>query len=316
MDFILGSPIILEESLTCEFKEIRGSDPVQMISKAVDEYVVAFLNADGGSIYWGVRDSDRVVVGTELNYAKRDLLRQVVGQKVASIAPPTEPDAIDLPFHQVLQPGTLAKPVENLYVVEVAVRRPRERNLYLTGSGEAYRKTLGGKKKLTGSELLGSLFDQLQKKQEEYPKGIQDDWGHLSSIAPSIVRRADLVAPLLDGVRILWVDDVPRRNLFERTAFSSLGFNVDIAINSDEAVFMLEHLSPDIIISDMHRQTNRRAGVDFLNRIREDGNRTPLVFYVGYLDPRKPKPLGCFGITNVPGELFHLVFDVLERYRT
>ena len=53
MKFVLNQPVPFEESLTCEFKEVK-SQPVQAISKVVDEYVVAFLNEAGGSIYWGI----------------------------------------------------------------------------------------------------------------------------------------------------------------------------------------------------------------------------------------------------------------------
>jgi predicted HTH transcriptional regulator len=62
MEFVLNQPVGLEESLTCELKEVK-TRPVQAIGKIVDRYVVAFLNAAGGSIYWGIRDADRVVTG-------------------------------------------------------------------------------------------------------------------------------------------------------------------------------------------------------------------------------------------------------------
>jgi hypothetical protein len=54
MNFVLDQPVDLEESLTCEFKEAKAQ-PVQIVSKTVDEYVVAFLNEAGGSIYCRAR---------------------------------------------------------------------------------------------------------------------------------------------------------------------------------------------------------------------------------------------------------------------
>jgi predicted HTH transcriptional regulator len=85
--FALGQPVPFEESLTCEFKEVKGP-AVQTIGKAVDEYVVAYLNERGGSIYWGIRNKDRTVVGVRLDDKARDEVRQVIGQKIAAIAPP------------------------------------------------------------------------------------------------------------------------------------------------------------------------------------------------------------------------------------
>jgi len=41
--FVAGEVVDLEESLTCEFKEIKGQPPVTAIGKVVDEYVVGFL---------------------------------------------------------------------------------------------------------------------------------------------------------------------------------------------------------------------------------------------------------------------------------
>ncbi len=41
--------------------------------------------------------------------------------------------------------------------------------------------------------------------------------------------------------------------------------------------------------------------------------KIPLIFYVGVLGYSKPKPLGCFTITNQPDEVLHSIFDVLER---
>lgn len=37
MEFKQGKTISLEESLTCEFKEVRGINPVKQISKIVNE---------------------------------------------------------------------------------------------------------------------------------------------------------------------------------------------------------------------------------------------------------------------------------------
>src|SRR5262245_46327199 len=103
MEFVLNQPIEFEESLTCEFKEVKAQ-PLQTIGKVVDEYVVAFLNEAGGSIYWGIRDHDRVVTGVPVTDKTRDELRQVIGQKVAAIAPPVPAAMIHVPFHQVHGP--------------------------------------------------------------------------------------------------------------------------------------------------------------------------------------------------------------------
>lgn len=209
--FIIGEKVDQEESMNCEFKDIKGDKAVQAIGKVIDEYFVAFLNAKGGSIYWGIRDSDRCVVGVNLNSKMRDELRQVIGQKIASIAPPIYPDFYSLPFHPVTQNSHDA-PMKDIFVIEALVWPGTPGRLYLTGSGSAYIRTIGGNKKLSGAELLTALLSQLQDKMPKSPPDDSSDSPDLSWM-PSVKRRAKVVKPLLSGSRILWVDDHPINNL-------------------------------------------------------------------------------------------------------
>src|SRR5882762_5425110 len=89
--YAFGEKLPLEESRGVEFKEDRGNNPVSAIVNTADEYAVAFLNADGGRILWGVRDSDRLVVGIPLDERQRDRLRKSVADKLHSIQPPIDP---------------------------------------------------------------------------------------------------------------------------------------------------------------------------------------------------------------------------------
>jgi hypothetical protein len=161
MEFVLNQPVDFEESLTCEFKEVK-SHPVQVIGKVVDEYVVAFLNEAGGSIYWGIRGNDRVVTGVQVTDKVRDELKQVIGQKVATIAPAVPAEMIQAAFHKVSAPDGGSLP--DTCVLEIRVAKPQAPSLFLTGSGEAYRKTIGGTKKLSGAELFLALGSPLQSK--------------------------------------------------------------------------------------------------------------------------------------------------------
>ena len=95
-----------------------------------------------------------------------------------------------------------------------------------------------------------------------------------------------------------------------------MGVGIDVAISSIEASLMLEQHVPDLIISDIRRGPRPEAGLGFLAGLGSKGVSTPLIFYIGDLDNSRPKPRGSFGITNVPSELFHLTFDVLERIRS
>ena len=82
--FIINQPVSIEETLYHEFKEVKGPNAVKAITNTADEYVVAYLNSDGGSTYWGIRDSDRIVVGVPLNFKQRDELNKVVTSKLTT----------------------------------------------------------------------------------------------------------------------------------------------------------------------------------------------------------------------------------------
>jgi Response regulator containing CheY-like receiver, AAA-type ATPase, and DNA-binding domains len=112
---------------------------------------------------------------------------------------------------------------------------------------------------------------------------------------------------------ILWVDDNPKNNRNERRMFRQLKANVDIARNTEEALEKLSGGDYDLVISDMSRDNDPTAGLEFLNELRKDDKMTPVIFYVGVFSPDKGVPPQAFGITNRPDELLHLTLDALER---
>jgi len=128
------------------------------------------------------------------------------------------------------------------------------------------------------------------------------------------LRRAEMVKRALDGASVLWVDDVPANNAYERQVLTQFNMRVDLATSTEEALAKVRHSAYDVILSDMARETPD-AGLVLLRRLREAGCRTEVVFHVGELDTKRPTPLGAFGITNQPEPLLHYVFDVLERRR-
>jgi DNA modification methylase len=147
--FFLNQPLHIEETRHYEFKEVRGPNPVNSIKNVADEYVVAFLNSEGGRIFWGIRDKDRVVIGVHLDYAQRDEVKRIVLEKLFNIQPAVAPTAYRLEFHPVHDRDV----IPDLYVVEIVVPRVSTTNLYFTGGNEAFVKTDAGKRKLTGPEI-------------------------------------------------------------------------------------------------------------------------------------------------------------------
>jgi hypothetical protein len=150
--FGLGKPVQFEESRHAEFKEVTGKNPVESIKNTADEYAVAFLNREGGKIYWGVRDGDRTVVGVSLNHSQRDALRRVVTEKLAQVTPPIPVSDFRFELHPVRDAA--GQVITDLYVCELDVPRGRADELYATGGNEVFVKTDGGKRKLNVQQIV------------------------------------------------------------------------------------------------------------------------------------------------------------------
>ncbi|MDP9126323.1 MAG: response regulator [Pseudomonadota bacterium] len=117
--------------------------------------------------------------------------------------------------------------------------------------------------------------------------------------------------------RVLWVDDRPENNTFERQAFETMGLRVTLALSTDEAFERLSQGKFAAIISDMGRREGPREGYVLLDRLRKEGDRTPLFFYAASSVPehrRETQEHGGQGCTSNPQELFEMVTRaVIER---
>ncbi len=136
------------------------------------------------------------------------------------------------------------------------------------------------------------------------------------------VRAADPSAIAGNGWRkhILWVDDRPENNTFERQAFEKTGLRITLALSTTEAFERLSQSKYAAIISDMGRKEGPREGYVLLDRLRKEGNDTPLVFYAASNAPehkRETQKHGGQGCTNNAEELFEMVIRlVIQRQGT
>ena len=116
----------------------------------------------------------------------------------------------------------------------------------------------------------------------------------------------------------LWVDDRPDNNIYERQSLEALGVRFMIAKSTDEALDKLAKQHFDVVISDMGRPPDPRAGYTLLDRLREAGNRVPFVIYAGSNAPEhkaEAQRHGALGSTNRANELFRYVLTALGRER-
>ena len=113
---------------------------------------------------------------------------------------------------------------------------------------------------------------------------------------------------------ILWVDDRPENNSYERKAFEALGLHFTLASSTEEAFQRLRERKFATIISDMGRREGPREGYVLLDRLRQMGDRTPLFIYASSNAPehrRETLEHGGNGCTNNAEELFEMVMKTV-----
>jgi CheY-like chemotaxis protein len=137
-----------------------------------------------------------------------------------------------------------------------------------------------------------------------------------------VVRAAGPAAvPTADVWRnhILWVDDRPENNIYERQAFEAMGLRFTLALSTDEAFERLSQTKYAAIISDMGRREGPREGYVLLDRLRKEGDHTPLFFYAASSAPehkRETREHGGQGCTNRAQELFEMVTRAVIQRQT
>ena len=120
----------------------------------------------------------------------------------------------------------------------------------------------------------------------------------------------------LEGASVLWVDDRPMNNTYERQALEALGIQFTISKSTEDAVERLQKKTYDLIISDMGRPPDLHAGYTLLEKVKEMQITTPFIIYAGSKRPEhiaEARKRGAFGTTNDPQELFELVVSALKN---
>ena len=128
--------------------------------------------------------------------------------------------------------------------------------------------------------------------------------------------RARRLAHVYVGANILWVDDVPENNVWERRVFRSLGANVDAVLNDGETRDQLRRSEYDLVLTDFGRPGDDVQGLikDVLSPMGPYGRAPSVIIYTLNFDPQR-RPAGIFGVTEARDELLDLVTEALHRRR-
>jgi CheY-like chemotaxis protein len=110
--------------------------------------------------------------------------------------------------------------------------------------------------------------------------------------------------------QILWVDDRPQNNIYERKAMESMGLQFTLVESTEVALQILSTRRFAAIISDMGRKEGPREGYKLLEAIRAKNKTTPFFIYAGSSAPehrREAALRGAQGSTNIAEELIDMV---------
>jgi len=120
---------------------------------------------------------------------------------------------------------------------------------------------------------------------------------------------------LVNSSTILWVDDRPDNNLYERQALETIGFNFDLALSTTEALSLFSKKQYIAIISDMGRREGPKEGYVLLREIRKINKQIPFFIYAGsnlLVHKIEAQEKGAQGSTNIASELFDLILSHID----
>jgi hypothetical protein len=173
-----------------------------------------------------------------------------------------------------------------------------------------------------GREALEDFIGRVQKLgfggvEIEFRKRLESAARARAQIIPEIdlgraSRRLTRERALVQGARLLWIDDLPDRNHAEINLLESVGAHVNAETTSAAAESAMNQVVYDLIVSDIDRERDKAAGIKFAEKLTS--NSPPIIFYVGAA--QKPAPPSAFGLTDRPDELVHLILDALARTRS
>jgi len=134
--------------------------------------------------------------------------------------------------------------------------------------------------KVAGNELT------MEEASEQQILLISDLQAKLAAMEKHLMANKSLSTPIKTNkdelaCRILWVDDTPKNNSYFLASLREMGHGVDIALSTDEGIRKFKDHTYDIVISDMGRPEDKKAGVTLAKEIRALKSDVPFYIFCG-----------------------------------
>ncbi len=125
--------------------------------------------------------------------------------------------------------------------------------------------------------------------------------------------RLEHAADVLQGGKLLWVDDHPENNAALIDLFRSVGMTVDTVRSTADALADLRHRSYDVLLSDIDRDGDPQAGITMLRELERHHIDVPVVIHTARFDQERGVDRRIFAAAASPVEVVHYVIDLMER---
>jgi len=115
------------------------------------------------------------------------------------------------------------------------------------------------------------------------------------------------------GKSVLWVDDNPANNALAVRALRKFRLDVEEATSTEAALEAVRRRRFDLVISDMGRGEDMRAGYTLLGRIRDSGSKVPFFIFAGSDKPEFRREAAERGAQLSTNDMLELV-DYVVKY--
>jgi CheY-like chemotaxis protein len=117
----------------------------------------------------------------------------------------------------------------------------------------------------------------------------------------------------LTGKAILWVDDNPANNMLAVRALTRFGLDIEQAISTEAGMAAFRRRKFDLVISDMGRGDDMRAGYGLLKLLRDGGSKVPFFIFAGSDTPEFRREAAERGAQLSTNDMLELVDQVVEQ---
>jgi CheY-like chemotaxis protein len=120
----------------------------------------------------------------------------------------------------------------------------------------------------------------------------------------------------LAGKAILWVDDNPANNELAVRALRKFGLDIEQAPSTEAAMAAFQRRKFNLVISDMGRGSDMRAGYGLLGLLRDSGSKLPFFIFAGSDTPEFRRKAAERGAQLSTNDMLELVDNVVKYLGT